>query len=235
MNTSVDIQHIEFVLKFQDSLSEVWDISFLKQRNIIPSHWEMIKPPIRKQDMSLFAFQNGIYLLCRHDLVAFLENLSGKSSEELESPAIMTRTLESFPKISYQGIDMNLEGNTVFSTEEECRTYLLDILLDPTDRHASDQAIVQSIANFVYALDDGFFTLTVRNTKVEFPEGDSAAILSFNGNFHRDVPRVSNEEQRHGLLQIIQNWRNDVESYQEVVDQRFLKRLDLMPVSSVSQ
>lgn len=224
MNKTVDIQRLEFVLAVKDHNLTISIPEFLKDSGIVPIHWKLAQPPTYTEDMALIAFQNGVYVLHQSNLVAFLENTSTKTSEELEVPQLVHRYLERFPQVNYQAVGMNLEGYTPFDTKDRARNYLLETLLTSNRRHESDRDIVQAVANFTYRLDRGLLTLTIRNTALELSKEESLAVIMFSANFHRDIARIPEEERLHILSQVIENWQTDVETYQEIVNKRFLEK-----------
>lgn len=223
MNRTVDIQRLEFVLAVRDHNSTVLNPEFLKDSGIVPNDWELAQPPARSEDKVLVAFQNGVYILHQSNLVAFLENTSIKTAEELEVPQLIHRYLKRFPQVNYQAVGMNLEGYTAFDTKDRALNYLLETFLTSNRQHESDQDIVQAVTNFTYKLDRGLLTLTIRNTVLELPEEASLPVIMFSANFHRDIAGLPHTERLHVLSQIIENWQTDVEHYQEIVNERFLK------------
>jgi hypothetical protein len=224
MNKTVDIQRLEFVLAVKDQNSAILNPEFLKDSGIVPVDWELAQPPARTEDKVLVAFQNGVYILHQSNLVAFLENTSTKTADELEVPQLVHRYLKRFPQVNYQAVGMNLEGYTTFDTKDRARSYLLETLLMSNHRHESDQDIVQAVTNFTYRLDHGLLTLTIRNTVLELSEAETLPVILFPANFHRDIAEIPQAERLHILSQIIANWETDVERYQDIVNERFLSK-----------
>lgn len=224
MNRTLDIRQVEFVLAVKDSNSLILNPEFLKDNSIVPIDWELAQPPTYSENMTLVSFQNGIYILHQAGLIAFLEDTRGKSVETLEVPEIVHKYVDSLPEVNYQAVGINLEGHTTFNSQNRARNYLLETLLNPGHRHKYDQDIVQAALNFSYKLDRGLFTLTVRNTGLKVSEEESIAVILFAANFHRDIVGIPKEGRLHLLSQILDNWQADIEVYQEIANNRFLKQ-----------
>jgi hypothetical protein len=108
-------------------------------------------------------------------------------------------------------------------------------MLSSGDRpHPSDQNFVQAISNFIYKLDKGVLTLTVRNTDLQLPETEQVPVLLFAANFHRDLSKLPDAERVHELSEIIENWQDDVETYQDIVNNKFLAQSSRLAISTYS-
>ncbi|NJL41854.1 MAG: hypothetical protein HC899_38185, partial [Leptolyngbyaceae cyanobacterium SM1_4_3] len=86
----------------------------------------------------------------------------------------------------------------------------------------SDANLVQAIANFIYKINRGVMTLTVRNTELQLSETEQAPVLLFAANFHRDLSKIPEAERVQELSETIENWQDDVGTYQDLVNNKFL-------------
>lgn len=224
MNKTVNIQQLEVVLVVKEHNPKSLNLEFLKDTGIIPIDWELAQPPTCTEDIALVSFQNGVYIVHQGDIVTFLEDTRSKGSGEVEVPQIAHKYVERLPQVNYQSVGINPKGYAAFNNNGEARKYLLETLLPPDRWHESERKIVQAVVNFVYNLDRGLFNLTVKNTALELSEEKVIPIVSFSGNFHRDIARIPEEDRFQVLSQIIENWQTDIETYREIVNKRFLER-----------
>lgn len=224
MSGTVDMRQFELVLVVEKHNPIPLNPEFLKVKGIIPYHWEVAQPPTYTEGVALCVFQNGVYIAHRGNVIAFFEDARAKSLEELEVPEIVHGYVERFPQESYQAVGLNLEGHTTFDGQDMARSYLQETLLSGDRPHQSDQNLVQAIANFIYKLDRGVLTLTVRNTELKLSETENIPVILFAANFHRDLAEIPVEERLSVLSQTIKNWQLDVETYQEIVNKRFLEQ-----------
>ncbi|NJN89082.1 MAG: hypothetical protein HC878_00975 [Leptolyngbyaceae cyanobacterium SL_5_14] len=65
-------------------------------------------------------------------------------------------------------------------------------------------------------------TLTVRNTELQLSETEQAPVLLFAANFHRDLSKIPEAERVQELSETIENWQDDVGTYQDLVNNKFL-------------
>jgi hypothetical protein len=224
MNKTVDIRHVEFVLAVEKHNPIILNPEFLKAKGIVPIDWELAQPPTYIDGTALIAFQNGIYIAHQGNIVAFFEDARAKNLDKLEVPQIAHRYIEMLPQENYQAVGINLEGHTTFDTQDRARNYLLETLLNSARSHSCDRDIVQAVVNFIYKLDRGRLTLTVRNTALNLSEEESIAVILFSANFNRNLAEVIEEERLHVLFQILENWQTDIETYKAFVNNRFLKQ-----------
>jgi hypothetical protein len=217
MNKTVDVRQFELVLVVEKHNPILLNPEFLKVKGIIPYHWELAQPPTYTDGVALTVFQNGVYVAHRGNAIAFFEDVRAKSLDGLEVPEVVYRYVEKLPQENYQAVGLNLEGHTTVDDQDTARSYLCKILLNSDRSHLPGQPLLQAIANFIYKLDRGVLTLTVRNTELELSEIERIPVLLFAANFHRDLAKVPKAEHIQALSEIIKNWRDDVETYQDLV------------------
>lgn len=222
MNKIADIRRVEFVLAVDKHNPILFNPEFLKAEGIIPNDWELTEPPTYIQGTALVVFQNGIYIAHQGNIIAFFEDTRTKHLENLEVPQIVQNYVELFPDENYRAVGLNLEGHTTFNIQEEARNYLLETLQNPNYLHELDEDIVQTIVNFIYKIDRGQLTLTVRNTELKRSAEESIPVILFAANFNRNVTELPNEERFNILSQTIRNWQTDIDTYQEIINNRFL-------------
>jgi hypothetical protein len=224
MNRTVEMRQFELVLVVEKHNPILLNPEFLKVKGIIPYHWELAQPPTYVEGVALCVFQNGVYIAHRGNVIAFFEDARAKSLEALEVPEIVQRYVERFPQENYQAVGLNLEGHTTFDNQDRARSYLHETLSSLDRFHESDQNLVQAITNLIYKLDRGVLTLTIRNTGLQVSETETTPVILFAANFHRDLAKILVEERLSVLSQTIKNWQLDVETYQEIVNKRFLEQ-----------
>lgn len=222
MNKVADIRRVEFVLVVDKHNPILFNPEFLKAEGIIPSDWELTEPPTYIQGAALVVFQNGIYIAHQGNVIAFFEDTRTKHLENLEVPQIVQNYVEVFPDDNYRAVGLNLEAHTSFDLQEDARNYLLETIQNPNHLHESDEDIVQAIVNFIYKIDRGQITLTVRNTELKRSVEESIPVILFAANFNRDVAGFPAQERFGILSQIIRNWQTDINTYQEIINNRFL-------------
>lgn len=224
MNKIADIRRVEFVLVVDKHNPILLNPEFLKAEGIIPSNWELTGPPTYIQGTALIGFQNGIYIAHQGSVIAFFEDTRTKQLQNIELPQIVQNYIEVFPQENYQAVGLNLEGNTTFNIQQEARTYLLETLQNPNYWQRDNENIVQAIVNFIYKIDRGQLTLTVRNTELKRSAEESIPVILFAANFNRDVAGVPDKDRFDILSQIIRNWQTDIDTYHEIVNNRFLSK-----------
>jgi len=224
MNQILEINQIEFVLTFEDESKTNLDLQVLKQKEVIPRHWKIAESLIHTEEISLLNFQNGIYILQRGDVLAFLETTNREKLPNLVVPEVMYQYLEKFPEESYQAFGVNVEGYIAFSNQDIAQNYLFETLFRFNSQHELDQRPAQAILNLIYKLDQGVLTLTAQNMEIAVPEQEGLSTIRFFGNFHHDISHFPEEERAHILRQLIMNWNTDVEIYREIVNSKFLNK-----------
>lgn len=88
------------------------------------------------------------------------------------------------------------------------------------------------IVNFIYKSDRGVLSLTVCNTELELSESKHVPALLFAANFHRDLSKIHEAERVQTLSEIIENREDDVDTHQDIVDDKFLAESNRLTVSA---
>lgn len=222
MNKIAEIRRVEFVLAVDKHNPILLNPEFLKAEGIIPSDWQLTESPTYIQGTALVVFQNKICIAHQGNIIAFFEDTRTKHLQNLEVPQIVQNYIEVFPYENYRAAGLNLEGHTTFDIQEEARNYLLETLQNSNYLHEPDEDIVQAIVNFIYKINRGQLTLTVRNTELKRSATESIPVILFAANFNRDIAGVPDKERFDILSQIIKNWQTDIDTYQKIINNRFL-------------
>jgi hypothetical protein len=234
MSRTVDMRQFELVLVLEKHNPILLNPEFLKIKGIIPYHWELAQPPTYVEGVALCVYQNGVYIAHRGNAIAFFEDIRAKTLDELEVPDIVYKYIEKLPQENYQAVGLNLEGHALFDGQDTARSYLQEILSSGDRPHFSDQNLVQAIANFTYKIDRGVMTLTVQNTELRLAEMERTPVLLFAANFHRDLSKIPEAERVQELSETIENWQDDVETYQDLVNNKFLAHNNRLAIPTYS-
>jgi hypothetical protein len=223
MNQKLKINQIEFVLAGEEKSEIELDLQTLKSKGIISHNWHLTESSIHPEDANLMVFQNGIYILARGDILAFLETINDNDISSLVVPDVVDRYLAEFPECIYQALGINVEGYVVFSDQDMARNQFLRTFLNSDMEQEFDQYLTQAILNCLYKFERGILTLTARNTEIAVSQQESLSVIKFSANFNHDVSRIPKEERAHILRQFVTDWETDIDIYREIVSNKFLK------------
>jgi hypothetical protein len=94
MKPKITIQELALALIAKNHSPTLLNSDFLKYSGIVPSDWELARPPIFSPQISQVAFTNGINIVAQSNAITFIESLSTKPQEDIKIPAIIRKYVE---------------------------------------------------------------------------------------------------------------------------------------------
>jgi hypothetical protein len=218
-----DIQEISIALAAQNLNPTILSAEFLKFSGIVPSHWELEKQPLFNPAISQLIFTNGVNITAQPGNVTIAESLAWKKIKEVQSPELARKYLDKLPLAEYQGLTINIKSLVpIPGRQDAARTYMSNNLLSPGAWQEFGKAPVQVGLNLLYFLDLCQLSLTLNEARIQEPNKPPVAALWFSGNFNYNVSMYPQTEKVPRLQQLIGNWHKDLETFRELVYQKFL-------------
>ncbi|WP_392535783.1 hypothetical protein [Nostoc sp. C117] len=236
MNQTLNIQEIAIAIAAKQHNPTILTPDFLKYSGIVPSGWELAKPPIITEYAAQVVFQNNISITAQVNRIIFTELIANKESTEVEIPVLARKYLETLPQVEYQGVSINFRGYVFFNEQNNtARNYILGTLLNPGPWHEFGKAPVQAALRFNYILEGAQMSLDINEGGVQMPDRAVQPIVLFTATFNHAIVQEEESQLLAGLSQIISNWARDMEAYKELVNTKFLNlpyQLNLVPNES---
>ena len=95
--------------------------------------------------------------------------------------------------------------------------YLFDNLIKPGEWQNCGANSVKAEVNLMFNYDDKRLNLNINEAALKLPESETVPIVLFSGNFNYNLTSNSPGDRLSKLKNIINNWQQDLELYQEVV------------------
>ncbi len=224
MNKAVSIQDVMIVINTQDHDATILSPEFLKYSGIVPPDWELAQQPIRSPQTSQVVYQNAINIAAQRNSVIFQEILSSKPLESVTVASIAHRYIAALPQVNYQKVEINLRGLMTFNEgEDTAHAYMSKTLLTPGSWQEFGEEPVRAAVQLAYTLSRCQLNLTVSEASLRVEGQPSLSTLFFGGSFSYSLVGETQSEHLQQLNQIIGNWLVDLETFQELVNQRFLQ------------
>lgn len=198
--------------------------NFLKSNGIVPSNWELAEPPILDSQMARIRFTNDTIISSEFDTITFSQTIENKALKDVQVPEIVCKYVEKTPLADYQGIGINPNCFITFQDENQgtFRHYISTNLLSPgTWKNFGEEPIIATL-QLEYTLKQGKFNLKIDDVKFRQTDNNHECGALFAGGFpYAIVGDTSLEKQQH-LYQLINNWQNNLKTFRELINQRFL-------------
>ena len=230
-----EIQELAIAISAKSLNPTMLSQEFLKQTGIVPSDWELGKQPVLGQNLSQVTFQNGVSIVAQPRTITFMESLGTKKPSELNIPNVARQYVEKLSNAEYQGLSITPKSLVPFpGNNEGARNFITKTLLSPGAWQEYGNAPVQAGLNLLYQLDRCQFSLSINEAKIQMPDKSAIPALLFAGNFNYNLGAENPQDMMSKLQQGINDWQNDLNAFQEVVNQRFLaqqQQASLFPTS----
>ncbi len=196
---------------------------FLKASGIVPTDWALNKEPVLSPNYAQVSFQNGVTILAQPRTITFLEMLGTKELKELIIAGVAHRYLEKLPYSEYQGISISPKSVVPLSGSPDAnRKFMTSTILAPGSWQDFGIAPLQASVNLLYQLEHCQLSLTINEARIELPDRQNVPALLFSGNFNYTVKTNNQEERLKILNRAVDDWQVDLQTFREIVHERFL-------------
>lgn len=221
-----DIEEITLALAGNNLNPVMLTYEFLTSSGIIPRNWELSKQPVTSQRGSQIAFKNGVSILAQPGVVNFVEGISGKSTNDLSCPQIVMEYVKKLPHAEYQKVGISPKTIVPFpaTDPDSARKFITGVLLGSGPWKEIGTAPLQAGLNLSYQLEKSILNLSINEAKIQLGDKSSIPALLFSGNFNYNLTDVSDEKKLNQIAEKIQLWSEDLNSFREIVNQKFLQK-----------
>ena len=227
MNQNLNIQEMAIAIAAQKNNPTILTTDFLKYSGIVPSEWELAKPPILTNTAAQVAFQNGITVIADPNRIIFAQVISPQKNQGGEIAGIAHKYVHALPQLNYKGISITFRGHVPFShPDNSARDYIFKNLLNSGPWLEYGTSPVVAALRFMYNQHGVQMSLDVNEAVMQLPDKTSKNVVVFTANCLHPVKPENENQNLQVLTQIIDNWENDLHMYREVVNTKFLQPLD---------
>ncbi|BAY07532.1 hypothetical protein [Calothrix sp. NIES-2098] len=223
MSQNLDVQEFVIAIAVRQQNPTVLTADFLKYSGIVPSDWELARPPILTNAAAQVVFQNGVSIIAEVNRIVFSEIIANKEAQDVSIPLIARKYVETLTQVSYQGVSINFRGYVLFDRENGTpRNYIFGNLLKPGPWQEYGTSPVQAALRFIYTLKEAQLFLDVNEVGLQLPDKSLLPAILFSANVSHAVAQDDPVQRLNNLVQVIGNWQKDLETYKEVVNTKFL-------------
>ena len=123
----------------------------------------------------------------------------------------------------YEAVGINPRGYVAFEKEQDAaHLFLTETLLSRGTWQEVGTAPVRATLNLAYTMSRGPLYLSINEAALRNPDETTTPIVLFSGSFSYEVNSESSSERQKNLYQNIESWQLDLESYQEIINTKFL-------------
>ncbi|NET08655.1 MAG: hypothetical protein F6K16_28960 [Symploca sp. SIO2B6] len=223
MIEQVKVQEFVLVLATKGQNPSILNSDFLRYSGIVPEEMELARDPIYTNQLLQIAYTNGLVITAQPNRIVFSELLQDKTTEDIVSPAIAQKLVEALPKLDYQAVGINPRGYIPMD-KKMVSQFVPNYLLAPGPWQEFSSNPVKASINYSYKLEKARLNLSVSEASLQMPEDRVTPVILFSGNIDH-VLSEELENRKQVLKEYIQNWREDLDAYERLINTSFLAPL----------
>ncbi|MBD2466014.1 hypothetical protein H6G89_34065 [Oscillatoria sp. FACHB-1407] len=221
MALAVEAQELAIVVATKNHTPSILSPDFLTCSGIIGADLELAQAPVSTPQVSQLVFRNGISMMAQVDRLIFVEQIAAKSLQDVSIAQIARRYIAALPQAQYQGIGINVQGLVPLGHQTpSVENYLTQTFLVSGSWQEFGHTPVQANLQLRYTLEHAHLTLSVAQAALQLAEGETTPILVFSGHF--DHRLTAEQPLMPQVMQALTQWQSDLETYQDLVNTRFL-------------
>ncbi|BAY80715.1 hypothetical protein NIES267_01720 [Calothrix parasitica NIES-267] len=222
MNKILQTQELAIAITAKNLNPSIINLDFLTYGNIISSEWELARQPIYTKNLTQLVFQNGIAIVAQPNRIVFAETIDTKDIQELQISKVAAKYIEKLPNVEYRAVGINPKGFVTFTESNGASNYFLNNLLASGEWREFGKTPVKAAIQLAYNLESSQLNLTINEGLLKVSEKKSVPAVLFSGNFDYKISTNEPEARLKDLHQIIHNWKSNLETYKQLINDKFL-------------
>ena len=219
VNKTIEIQEIGIIVTAKKLNVGILSVDFLKTSGIIAQDWELQSKPVKTPSAVQLSFKNGVNVVAQPGKIFFSETLAKKAIEDIQISEVASKYIEKLPHADYQEIVVN--PKSLIGLENSFSDYITNTLIAPGPWQNIGKGKMQASINFLFQLETAPLSFSVTQAQIKQNEKSLPALL-FSGSFHYKVDNYQETEIIGHMVQRINNWQTNLETFNEIVNQKFL-------------
>ncbi|UKP00955.1 hypothetical protein [Nostoc sp. UHCC 0870] len=223
MIENFQVQELLIAIAVRQQNPSILTADFLKYTGIVPSDWELARPPVLTNTAAQVVYQNGVSIVAEVNRVVFAEAIANKEASDVQIGAIAHKYIQTVKQVDYQGVGINLRGLAPYEPKNlSARNFTFSNLLQPGAWQDFGSAPVEASMRLVYTLDETRLYLDINEAQLQYPDQTTKPAVLFSANFNRAINQEEPAARLAAIGAVIDKWQGDVETLKELVNSKFL-------------
>lgn len=234
MAQNLDIQELSIVIAANGLNPAILNPDFLKYSGIVPTDWELARPPVLSTRVTQIVFQSGVSIVAQPGSIAFSESVSAKPVDEVTIATLARKYVETMPNAEYQAVGINPKRIITFDDQSgAARQYIAKTLLAPGTWQQIGNTPAQASVNLTYNFEQCRFNLNITESRLQTPEEETIPAVLFAGSFNYNITAEDVAARTKQMNQAIATWKSNLKIYHDLLESKFLPKPKTEPASTV--
>lgn len=220
-----DIEELTISLVIKNFNPSLLSYELLTMSGIVPSDWALARQPVSNPRGSQVSFKNGVNIIAQPNNISFVEGLGNKEVNSLEFANIAQKYVSKMSNAEYVGVSIIPKIIVPFSQEEDGgKNFINDNLLNQGAWFNFGNITPQASLNLFYQLDRAQLVLNINPAKLQQPNETSISAVLFAGSFNYNLNDLTGDVRIKTLTNTINSWQKDLDTFRELIYQKFLQK-----------
>ncbi|MGI0480084.1 hypothetical protein ACN4EE_04760 [Geminocystis sp. CENA526] len=220
-----DIEELTISLVIKNFNPNLLSYELLTMSGIVPADWELARQPVASPRGSQVSFKNGVNIIAQPNTISFVEGLGNKDIKSLEFANIAQKYVSKMSNAEYQGISISPKIIVPFTQGEEGgKDFINNTLLNQGAWFNFGNIIPQASLNLFYQLDRSQLVLNINPAKLQQPNETTISAVLFAGSFNYNLNDLIGDLRIKTLTNTINSWQKDLDTFRELIYQKFLQK-----------
>lgn len=220
-----DIEELTISLVIKNFNPSLLSYELLTMSGIVPSDWELARQPVNNPRGSQVSFKNGVNIIAQPNNISFVEGLGNKDINSLQFANIAQKYVSKMSNAEYQGISISPKIIVPFTDGEDGgKNFINNTLLNQGAWFNFGNITPQASLNLFYQLDRAQLVLNINPAKLQQPNDITISAVLFAGSFNYNLNDLMGDLRIKTLMDITNSWQKDLDSFRELIYQKFLQK-----------
>lgn len=196
-----------------------------KYNGTVPSDLKLVRQPSGANGFVRLDYEDDISVLAQHNRVMFAEAIGNKNPELLKVPSIASNYAQTLPNMESEGLAISCRGAVPFTSSEDARKYITEQLMSPGAWQQVGDEPMEANISLTYRFKRAPLFINISEATLRSTEESTIPIVLFSGSFSYSLSGETPAEKLASLQQVIGNWQEDLETFSNIVNNKFLAQM----------
>lgn len=220
-----DIEELTISFAIKNFNPSLLSYELLTMSGIVPSDWELARQPVSNARGSQVSFKNGVNIIAQPNNISFVEGLGNKDINSLQFAQIAQKYVSKMSNAEYLGISISPKIIVPFTEGEDGgKNFINSTLLNQGAWFNFGNITPQASLNLFYQLDRTQLVLNINPAKLQQPNETTISAVLFAGSFNYNLTELTGDVRTKTLIETISFWHKDLDTFRELIYQKFLQK-----------
>ncbi|MEL6911429.1 MAG: hypothetical protein AAFR62_12345 [Cyanobacteria bacterium J06629_2] len=216
------LQELNFTLFTEKFNPALLNLNTLQRVGAIKPNWQLAAEPVYQAAGIKLVFTNQVRIIAQPDRLVFAESVGKKRLQDTHLAETVVNYVQGFPEIKYLAVSLNPSGYAPFESAKEACKYLSEGLLASAPWGKFQGQPINGVSlKLAYPYKSGNFHLDINPASLDISGREIPAVW-YAGNFNYQLRGADYDQKRLDLTKILENWRLDLENYQNYINNELL-------------